>query len=61
VPRQDLSRACARTSRTAACRPRAQPIKYDKTEQQLNALLMVMVEDDKLEYVAGQFKLRPVA
>jgi hypothetical protein len=38
--------------------PAPQPVKYDKTEQQLHSLLMTMVEDEKLEYVAGQFKLK---
>lgn len=34
-----------------------QPLKYDKTEQQLQALLMTMVEEEKLEFVGGEFTL----
>lgn len=39
--------------------PPPQPVKYDKSEQQLNALLMSMVEEDKLDFSNGKFSLKP--
>ncbi|KAJ1627385.1 hypothetical protein T492DRAFT_876761 [Pavlovales sp. CCMP2436] len=36
----------------------AEPVKYDKSEQELNVLLMNMVDEEKLEFVGGQFRLK---
>ena len=32
--------------------------KYDQSEAQLDALLMRLVEEDKLEFAAGKFSLK---
>lgn len=53
----------ARAPRPAPCPARPpsplQPVKYDKSEAQLSALLMALVEEDKLDYSDGKFSLKP--